>query len=105
MYKITYTLVEAARILGCHADALRKAVLDGSLHAAKLGRSYRVSHAELQKFWELLGGGELFDKSETLSYAEEGAGDFAQTNIQAAGKKTITVRKKPAPDQFVLPVE
>jgi excisionase family DNA binding protein len=71
MQKTTFTLAEAAQILRCHPATVRKAVLDGSLQAAKLGRGYRISRADLQKFWTASGGGELFDKPQERAETAE----------------------------------
>ena len=60
MLKTTYTLAEVADMLSCHAETLRRAIRDGSLRAARLGREYRISRADLEAFWVVQGGGELF---------------------------------------------
>ncbi len=62
--KTTFTLAEAAALLSCHPETLRRAVRDGELRAAKLGRGYRISRPDLEAFWTSSGGGELFPKSE-----------------------------------------
>jgi excisionase family DNA binding protein len=100
MYKTTYTLVEVAQLLRCHKETLRKAIVDGSLQAARLGRGYRVSRAELLKFWEAMGGGELFDKSEDAA-----GGELPLEPAPAGGKKAKPVHKEAGEDQFTLPVE
>lgn len=61
MQKATYTLPEAAELLSCHVETIRRAIRDNSLKAAKLGREYRLSRLELQRFWTERGGGQLFD--------------------------------------------
>ena len=61
MYKATYTLPEAAELLSCHAETIRRAIKEGALKAARLGREYRLSRLELQRFWQERGGGQLFD--------------------------------------------
>jgi excisionase family DNA binding protein len=102
MHKTTYTLVEVAQLLRCHTETVRKAILDGSLQAAKLGRSYRVSHAELLKFWGALGGGDLFDKAEDSS-SDPGT-QLAPAPL--SGKKAKNAAgKKPEEDQFTLPMK
>lgn len=60
MLKTTYTLAEAARLLSCHPETLRRAIKEGALQAAKLGREYRISRSDLQGFWSARGGRELF---------------------------------------------
>ncbi len=62
--KTTFTLAEAAALLSCHPETLRRAVRDGELRAAKLGRGYRISRPDLEAFWKAGGGGELFSKTE-----------------------------------------
>ena len=62
--KHTYTLGEAAELLSCHKETIRRAIKDGSLRAAKLGRGYRVSRLDLEAFWQAQGGGELFGTME-----------------------------------------
>lgn len=99
MYKTTYTLAEAAQLLLCHKETLRKAILDGTLQAAKLGRSYRVSRADLQKFWSECGGGELFDRNEPATTEEDSA------EAQNAEAKTKKPQKPAGPHQLTLPLE
>ncbi|MEG2172866.1 MAG: helix-turn-helix domain-containing protein [Desulfovibrionaceae bacterium] len=65
MYKTTFTLSEAADILSCHAETLRRSIKDGVLRAARLGREYRISRSDLQAFWTERGGGELFPEQNT----------------------------------------
>lgn len=100
MQKTTYTLAEAAQLLRCHKETLRKAILDGTLQAAKLGRSYRVSRADLQKFWAGCGGGELFDRNEPVAQVEE---DSAEA--QNAENKAKRPQKPAGPHQLTLPLE
>ncbi|WP_290921551.1 helix-turn-helix domain-containing protein [Halodesulfovibrio sp.] len=64
--KHTYTLGEAAELLSCHKETIRRAIKDGSLQAAKLGRGYRVSRVDLEAFWQAQGGGVLFEKVESI---------------------------------------
>ena len=61
--KTTYTLAEAADLLSCHKETLRRAIKSGSLRAAKIGKEYRISKADLEDFWAVRGGGALFDDS------------------------------------------
>ena len=60
MSKTTFTLAEAAALLNCHTETLRRAIHDGFLQAARLGREYRLSRSDLQAFWTVRGGGQLF---------------------------------------------
>lgn len=71
MRKTTYTLSEAADILSCHSETLRRAIKDGVLSAARLGREYRISRNDLQTFWSERGGGELFTEAEILLHEQE----------------------------------
>ena len=66
MTKTTFTLAEAAALLSCHAETLRRAIKNGSLHAARLGREYRISRTDLQAFWTARGGSDLFGNGEAL---------------------------------------
>ncbi len=65
MQKATFTLAEAAHLLSCHKETLRRAIQAGELRAARLGREYRISRPDLQAFWTAQGGGELFDAPES----------------------------------------
>lgn len=69
--KTTFTLGEAAEVLSCHRETLRRAIKDGELRAAKLGREFRISRPDLEAFWIACGGGELFPKSEGSPVTEE----------------------------------
>lgn len=62
--KTTFTLAEAAELLSCHRETLRRAILNGDLRAAKLGRGYRISRPDLEAFWKAGGGGDLFGGDE-----------------------------------------
>jgi excisionase family DNA binding protein len=64
MTKTTFTLAEAAALLSCHAETLRRAIKNGSLRAARLGREYRISRTDLQAFWTACGGSDLFGNGE-----------------------------------------
>ena len=82
--KTTFTLAEAAALLSCHPETLRRAIREGELQAAKLGRGYRISRLDLEAFWSASGGGELFAKSDESETA-------ARDEHPAAGRK----KKKP----------
>lgn len=62
--KTTFTLAEAAELLSCHRETLRRAIRGGTLRAAKLGRGFRISRCDLEAFWKAGGGGDLFEKGE-----------------------------------------
>lgn len=53
-----YTTKEAARLLSCHSETLRRAIRNGELKAQK-GRPYRISVPELKRWWQETGGGEI----------------------------------------------
>lgn len=61
--KRTFTLIEAAELLSCHTETLRRAIMSGDLKAAKLGKSYRISRPDLEEYWQECGGGRLFEES------------------------------------------
>lgn len=56
-----FSLKEAGEILGCHAETVRRAIKRGELRASKVGRDYRISRLELEKYWAGRGGGRLFE--------------------------------------------
>ena len=91
MQKTIFTLSEAAELLNCHKNTLRKAILEGALRAARLGRDYRVSRLELQKFWMEMGGGELFGRADTVEPADEASQEKKEENpkhIRGRNKKS-----------------
>jgi excisionase family DNA binding protein len=47
-----YTLKEVAEGLGVHYQTIKGWVSDGKIRATKIGRSYRVTGAELQRLLE-----------------------------------------------------
>ena len=61
---LTYSIAEAAELIGCHHRTIRRAIAGGGLQAAKLGRVYRISRKELIAWWRASGGGELFPSDE-----------------------------------------
>lgn len=104
MGKTTFTLSEAADLLSCHTETLRRAIKDGLLRAARLGREYRISRSDLQVFWTERGGGELFpgqnavQKSatmppETLSQKQSGIPVVLATapTLQTNGPKQLSL--------------
>ncbi len=84
-------------MLRCHKETLRRAILDGTLQAARLGRGYRISRIDLQRFWTERGGGELFDRFEPATDAEE-ASKKADSTARKKGKKDA------GPHQLTLPL-
>jgi excisionase family DNA binding protein len=102
MQKTTFTLSEAAELLLCHKETLRKAILDGVLQAARLGRGYRISRSDLRKFWTERGGGELF---ELTGEAEKLTGAAPADEDAVSGRPGQDVGdKKTGPHQLTLPL-
>lgn len=58
--KEAYSAVEVAAILGFHPEHVRKLIRTGKIQAAKLGGAWRVSRADLERYYRAQGGGELF---------------------------------------------
>jgi excisionase family DNA binding protein len=88
---MTFTLAEAADLMSCHRETLRRAIRNGSLRAAKLGREFRISRWDLEAFWKAGGGGDLFSKDESSAGPE--------LPVPPAGKGP----GKPKPMQLSLP--
>ena len=91
MTKTTFTLAEAAALLSCHAETLRRAIKNGTLRAARLGREYRISRTDLQAFWTARGGSELFGQGE-LPLLPSGLGSPLSLQ-QKKGKNILTQLK------------
>lgn len=51
---------EAAKILECNPETLRRAIRKKELKAARVGREYRISRYDLEEYWVSKGGGKLF---------------------------------------------
>lgn len=96
MRKTTYTLAEAADVLSCHKETLRRAIQAGELQAARLGREYRISRADLQAFWTVQGGGELFTP-------EPGLEPEAQEKTTEPREAAVKQRRPSGPEQLTLP--
>ena len=90
--KATFTLAEAADLLSCHRETLRRAIRDGELRAAKLGREFRISRLDLEAFWIACGGGDLFDKNALQPGHESGEKDVSQLS-RKKGKATPVQRQ------------
>lgn len=90
--KTTFTLAEAAELLSCHRETLRRAIRNGALRAAKLGRGFRISRSDLESFWAASGGGDLFGKDVPEG---EAAGEAAASGSGAAGKTGGKKARKP----------
>lgn len=96
MRKTTFTLAEAAELLSCHKETLRRAIQAGELQAARLGREYRISRADLEVFWTAQGGGELF----TPEQAAEPDPPVKATESKEAQAKA---QRPSGPEQLTLP--
>lgn len=58
--KATYTVDEAAAVLNCHPQTIRRAIRNGNLKAAKVGRGLSISRFDLEAYYQAKGGGRLF---------------------------------------------
>lgn len=92
--KTTFTLSEAAEVLSCHRETLRRAIRNGELQAAKLGRGFRISRSDLEAFWTACGGGDLFGRE---------AGQSPGPVLERKSGKRPGRPKKSREMQFVLP--
>ena len=99
MLKTTYTLGEAADLLSCHKETLRRAIMEGSLQAARLGRGYRISRLDLEAFWTARGGGELFSREEI----EASKQDERLVQREKKLEKEARLKPPPGPTQMLLP--
>ncbi len=84
--KRTFTIEDAAELLSCHPETVRREIRNGRLKAAKVGRDYRISRLQLAGYWQAAGGGELLEEekkaqSETLA----GQNDFRMTRSLKSG--------------------
>lgn len=62
--KLTFSLNEACELLGLSRSTVSRAIKAGKLKAAKTGKDYRISRADLQTYWRELGGSVLFESEE-----------------------------------------
>ena len=62
---IVYSVPDAAELLGMSPQTLRKAIKNGKVKAAMVGRVQKLSSAELAKYWKDIGGGDLFIKGDS----------------------------------------
>jgi excisionase family DNA binding protein len=60
MKKEVYTVAEAAELLNCHDNTIRREIKRGKLRAAKVGNDWRISKADLEVYWTDIGGRQLF---------------------------------------------
>ncbi|MGE4296707.1 MAG: helix-turn-helix domain-containing protein [Desulfovibrionaceae bacterium] len=92
--KTTFTLSEAAGLLSCHTETLRRAIKSGALSAAKLGKGYRISKTDLEVFWQKQGGGALFEDS------PQARKTGTPTETEPAPRQA---KKQTGPEQLKLP--
>ncbi len=45
-----YSVEQVAELLGLHVRTIRNYVRDGRLHAVRIGKQYRIAHADLEAF-------------------------------------------------------
>lgn len=57
----TYSPKEAARILNTHKETILRAIRKGELKAALIGKLYRITQAELDRYFKAKGGTSLFE--------------------------------------------
>ena len=65
MEQKAFSLKEVASILGVHPETIRRAVKAGKLKAAKIGKDYRISKPELERYFKATGGGRLFGENDS----------------------------------------
>lgn len=58
--KATYSPAEVATMLGTHKETILRAIRAGELRAALLGKMYRITAAELDRWFMSKGGTPLF---------------------------------------------
>ena len=63
-----YTIDQVAEILGIHHKTVRKFIKEGKLNANKLGKQWRISPIDLERFTKVE---DSIDESESISYDEE----------------------------------
>ena len=57
-----FTVEEVAAIVRMDEETIRRAIRAKRLRAAKPGRDFRVTEADLEAWWMASGGGPLFGK-------------------------------------------
>ena len=67
MKQQVFSIKDAATILDVHPDTIRRAIKAKKLKAAKIGRDYRIAKAELEKYFQNMGGGTLFKENDSQS--------------------------------------
>lgn len=62
LQKQVFSIAEAAALLSCHRETVRRAIRKGDLKASRVGRDYRISRIDLETYWSERGGAKLFDE-------------------------------------------
>jgi len=66
--RVAYTIDEVADLVGVSRQTVNRAIASGALRPAQLAnRLYRISEAEIERWWKSRGGGELFLREHTLN--------------------------------------
>ena len=60
MPKDVFTVAEAAELLRCHEQTVRRAIKNGKLQAARLGKNFAISRPAIEDYFAAAGGGKLF---------------------------------------------
>lgn len=55
-----FSVTQAAALLGFSMEHLRRLVAAGELRHARIGRTIRISRADLEEFYRQRGGGQLW---------------------------------------------
>lgn len=56
-----FTVDEITKILKISRNTVIRLIEAGEIRAARIGRAYRISKADLQAYYRASGGGELFE--------------------------------------------
>jgi len=65
MEQRAFSLKEVADILNVHSETVRRLIKAGKLKAAKIGKDYRISKPELERYFHTMGGGRLFEENDS----------------------------------------
>lgn len=58
--KATFSPKEVAELLGTHKETILRAIRKGEIRAALLGKIYRITRAEVDRYFQSKGGSSLF---------------------------------------------
>ena len=59
-----YTPTEMAELLGTHRETILRAIRKGEIQAAKIGKQYKITKAEVDRYFQSKGGSPLFEDEE-----------------------------------------